>query len=527
MSAEAVVKHVHALAFLPLLAAFVACSGNGTTWSTDGGTPGDDGSTPAGDGGTNPGSDSSTPPPPTNAPLATNLAVTGVTIDQAVEINVVKNGATATHNAPIVAGRRGVVRVFVTPGSGWSAHSVTGVLTLHTAGQDHTFTASLSPKSASADATFGSTFNFNVDAASLGTDTTYLVQLKDPTGPSPGDSTAQWPNSGTPASLGVQTSGVVKINIIPVKFTNGLTPDVGGVDVNAYTAAVMDLYPATAVQITVGAVYNYSGAVPDAFDNNYGWDYLLQAIQQKRAADPTPDVYYYGAFKPASSFASYCGSGCIAGLSGIPSSPNNYSQKASIGLVYGGNSQAQLSTGNTMAHEVGHGHGRSHAPTSYNVQGCSTPSGLDPSFPYANGGIGVWGYDLNASKPIDPSQNFDIMGYCAYVWVSDYTYKALFNWVAADNGADMITPSAPVTYRMIMIHGDGTVELRGSFPVYGPMSGEQHTVTYVDNGVTKTVTGYYFPYDHVSGGYILAPEPAHFTSVLVPDFTKAPLKLAP
>jgi hypothetical protein len=516
------VKQTLALA-LPVLVAIAACSGNPNFITDDGGT-GDDGGT-TGDGATT--DDGTTPPPPTNAPLATGLTVTGLTVDQAVEVNVVKNGAAVTKNAPIVAGRRGVVRVFVTPGSGWSPHAITGVLTLHTAGQDHVFTASLTPKAASTDATFSSTFNFNVDPPSLGTDTTYLVQLKDPNGPSPGDSSAQYPNSGTPASLGVSTSGKVKIDLIPIHFTSGGgTAATSGVDIFAYQSVVFSMYPATEVDITVMATMNYSGAIPDAYDSNYGWDYLLQAIQNKRAADPTKDVYYYGAFAPTSSFASFCGSGCIAGLSTIPSSPSNYSMKASIGLVYGGSSAEQLATGDTMAHEVGHGHGRSHSPTSYNVQGCSTPNGLDPGYPYANGSIGVWGYDITGSKPIDPSQYYDIMGYCAYDWISDYTYKALFSWVATDNGADMIVSSTPVTYRRIFVHGDGTLAVGDAFPVYGPVSGEPHVVTWVENGITRTATGYFSPYDHIPGGVILVKEPGTFTGMRVPDFSTQTVRLA-
>ena len=75
-----------------MLAAIGACSGSPNNFfgndggdeggATDDGGPTDDGSSP--------------PPPPSNAPLATGLQVTGITVDQAVEINVVKNGAAAT-----------------------------------------------------------------------------------------------------------------------------------------------------------------------------------------------------------------------------------------------------------------------------------------------------------------------------------------------------------------------------------------------------------------------------------------------
>ncbi|HEX4513175.1 MAG TPA: hypothetical protein VH054_06550 [Polyangiaceae bacterium] len=506
-------KNYSILALLPL---FVACASNpgfGDDSTDDAGSPGDDGA--AGSDGTTPGNDAGNPPP-TNAPLATGITVSGVTMNQGVEVNVVKNGAAATHNAPIVAGRAGLVRVFVTPSSAFS-HALTGELTLTTGGAPKIFTASLTPASASTDASQSSTFNFIIDAASLGTDTTYLVQIKDPQGSGSGDTTAQYPNSGTATSLGVKSSGNVKINVYPIAFTSGGgTAATGSVDVGAYQKIVMGLYPAANVTLTVESPLSYTGAVPDAFDQSGAWEKLLSFLQKKRAADATPDVYYYGAFAPSSSFANFCGSGCIAGLSGIPNGPTNYSQKASIGLAYGGDSFDQQSTGQTMAHEVGHGHGREHSPTSQSVQGCSQPSGIDPSYPYSNGAIGVWGWDVINQKAKDPSQFFDVMGYCENDWISDYTYSALEAWIATDNGFDMM-PGPAVTYRQIYVKADGTLEVGDAYPVYGPMSGEQHTVTFDDG---HTATGFYFPYDHIAGGYVLVPEPTHFTSLKVQGFAK-------
>jgi hypothetical protein len=506
------VKNYSILALLPL---FAACaSPNFGDDTTDTGTPGDDGGT--GDDGTAPDPDSGNPPP-TNAPLADGISVTGITVNQGVEINVVKNGAAVAMNAPIVAGRSGLVRIFVNPTSAFT-HPLTAELTLTTGGTPKTFTAGLTPAAASSDANMASTFNFNnVDAASFATDTTFVVKIKDPQGTGSGSNTAQYPTSGTATALGVKNAGTVKINIYPIKFSSGGgTPATGAVDVSAYQKIVMGLYPAANVTLTVQSTLTYTGAIPDAYDQAGAWEYLLSYLQKKRAADPTPDVYYYGAFAPSSSFASFCGSGCIAGLSGIPSGPTNYSQKASIGLAYGGDSFDQQATGQTMAHEVGHGHGREHSPTSQSVQYCSTPSGIDPSYPYSQGGIGVWGWDIINLKAKDPTQYFDVMGYCENDWISDYTYKALYSWVAADNGFDMMI-GAPVTYRQIFVKANGTLEVGEAFPVYGPMSGEEHTVTFDDG---HTATGFYFPYDHIGGGYVLVPEPAHFTSLKVQGFTK-------
>ncbi|HEY1959045.1 MAG TPA: hypothetical protein VGH28_25705 [Polyangiaceae bacterium] len=506
-------KNILALTTLPLLVAIAACAGNNGNWGggdDNNSNPGDDGG--ATDDGTTPGDDGSTPPPPANAPLATGLSITGITIDQAVEIGLVKNGAPATKNAPVVAGRRAMFRVFVTPSGSFSPHPITGVLTLHTAGQDHTFNISLTPKAASSDGTFSSTFNFNVDPSNIGTDTTYLVQLKDPSGTGSGDTSAQYPTSGTPTSLGAQQSGEVKIYVFPIHFTgaSGSTPATGAGDLSAYQSVVMGMYPASNVTLTVQPTFNYAGSIPTA--NGNGWSQLLTALTNKRAGDPSPDVYYYGAFAPTASFDTFCGYGCVAGLSNVPNSPNDASQKVSIGLVYGGN-DAQA-TGQTMAHEVGHGHGREHSPTNQNIQGCSEPSGIDPSYPYANGAIGVWGYDTTGGGAIDPSKYYDIMGYCAYDWISDYTYKALFDWIAADNGADMIVAKTPTMYRMITVEPDGSLDdATAPFPLYGAVSGQTRTVTFDDGGVTRTVTGYFTPFDHVGGGNILVKDESRFASI--------------
>jgi hypothetical protein len=510
---EPAVKNLSIFVLLPLFAACAASPNFGDDTTDDSGTPGDDGGTT--DDGTTP--DDSGNPPPSNAPLATGITVTGLTVNQGVEINVVKNGSAANKNAPIVAGRPGQIRVFVNPSSAFS-HALTAELTLTTGGTPKTFTASLTPTAASTDANQNSTFNFNnVDAGSFATDTTFLVQVKDPQGSGNGSNTAQYPQSGTAALLGVKNAGTVKINVYPIKFSSGGgTPATGAVDIGAYQKIVMGLYPAANVTLTVQSTLTYTGSIPDAYDQSGAWEYLLSFLQKKRAADPTPDVYYYGAFAPSSSFASFCGNGCIAGLSGIPNGPTNYSQKASIGLAYGGDSFDQQSTGQTMAHEVGHGHGRSHSPTSQNIQYCSTPSGIDQSYPYSNGAIGVWGWDIINLKAKDPSQFYDIMGYCESDWISDYTYSALEAWVAADNGFDMMQGPA-VTYRQIFVKGDGTLEVGDAFPVYGPMSGQEKTVTFDDG---HSATGFYFPYDHVAGGYVLVPEPAHFTSLKVQGFSK-------
>ena len=82
-----------------------------------------------------------------------------------------------------------------------------------------------------------------------------------------------------------------------------------------------------------------------------------------------------------------------------------------------------------MCHELGHAHGRLHAP-------CNV-SDPDPQFPYPDANIGVWGYDQRSGEFRDPTSK-DMMSYCPEprwsAWISDYNYQAILVRVAAVNG---------------------------------------------------------------------------------------------
>jgi hypothetical protein len=179
-----------------------------------------------------------------------------------------------------------------------------------------------------------------------------------------------------------------------------------------------------------------------------------------------------------------------------------------------------------MAHEVGHAHGRNHAP------GCGA-SGIDPSFPSAYdesgsqgtfGSIGILGYDLVNKVFEDPSQTGDVMGYCPPTWVSDYTYNALFTRVQQVNGAaDVIgNPlkfTTPQPYRFVNVYDDGTARWGQAINMRDKPSGTpDHTISYLDaNGkVLGTASAHMHRFDHSNGGYLLVPEgPAGFTSIRV------------
>ena len=178
----------------------------------------------------------------------------------------------------------------------------------------------------------------------------------------------------------------------------------------------------------------------------------------------------------------------MAGLSNLGSA-NQVWSRSSIGLGYSQNNLAA----ETLVHEVGHAHGRYHAP-------CGGASGTDPAFPYPGAKIGTWGYDLIEKDLLDPNVYTDIMGYCNRIWVSDYTYDALWERI------DQLSTQArviPRTVTRLLTDGADDTQVYGTLQLYGD-DGEPVEVTLFDaSGAEAGVAqGQLFPNSHLPGGVI-------------------------
>ncbi|HSM57493.1 MAG TPA: hypothetical protein VK879_15180 [Candidatus Sulfomarinibacteraceae bacterium] len=116
-------------------------------------------------------------------------------------------------------------------------------------------------------------------------------------------------------------------------------------------------------------------------------------------------------------------------------------------------------------HELGHLLGRAHPvpagdfELTEEVEGCGH-SRSDPDFPYAGAAIGPG--DLLGFDPGDPSFNIpmavypdnmwrDLMSYCDFQWISDYTYKAMYNHLAIQSLAP--APGAPRQGDLVSVLG--------------------------------------------------------------------------
>jgi len=440
------------------------------------------------------------PPPPQT------LTINEIAVLQGVKVTIARDGAkvgTVARVAPVVYGRAGLIRVYTTQGPGWLRKGVAAELTLSSVsrGAPIVLKAIRDMRAyASTDTDLESTFNFELAEDALRSDTKYSLVIKTTPSSAPLE-LAHYPE-GDPERIEAQKSSELQVKIVPIRWgfdASSRLPDISADALEGYRATMMALYPATKVTVTVRDPFDWK---EQATADGTGWDDLLMAIVKLRADDLAPnDVYYYGAFQPASSFFKYCKGGCVAGLSGLVSDPFDATGRGSIGLGYG-----DEESWSTMAHEIGHAHGRAHAP-------CGPVERADKFYPYDGGAIGVIGYDV-ANKQVIDSSITDIMGYCWPKWISDYNYGKLYQRMAAVAASPSITfpdkssSSAPQKYRFVSVRKDGTLAWGNSLTLAAPPLAEPHTITFTaEDGTITKVTGMYYPYADLPGGYMLVPEP--------------------
>jgi hypothetical protein len=429
-----------------------------------------------------------------DAPPATpqTASITQVDVMQVTQVTVMKDGVRVdVRNAPIIANRSAVVRVAVKPDVGWKRKKIDAVLTVtNAAGSiDRKKTIEIGPNGSIIGA-LDTTFNFELEKELVTKDLTWSVVVKNGE-----EELGRFPQEGADA-LEAAPSAALKVKLVPVKWTadgSGRIPDVGPDMLDVYKRTMLSMYPVTDIDITVHEPYEWKEAVTPDGD---GWDTLLDAIVDLRNAESAAsDVYYYAVFNPNDSFWKYCREGCVAGLSHLVGNPTDAFMRGSIGLGYSGDESA-----GTMAHEIGHAHGRPHAP-------CGGAAGIDRKFPYTDGSIGVYGWDDVEKSLIDPTFS-DIMGYCHPKFISDYTYKALYTRIAyVSKPKSIVTLSdAPIRYRFINVDRAGHLKWGRTTITRNTPFSDPTTITFeAADGSKQSITGFYYPHD--LGGTIVVPEP--------------------
>lgn len=417
-------------------------------------------------------------------------------------------------DVPVIAERDALVRVFVRPLAAYEARR----LRVHLSLLDETGTPTVELEQAmrvegeSTDTDVDSTFNFLLTGKDLTVDTELLVELREANKETKGAAsgslrTAFDSRTDLTGGLPIEEGEDITILVFPLRYNadgSGRLPDTSAFTMNALAQRVEAMYPVRSATVEVAAANDWSGQI---LANGQGFSDVLYALSNTRdaAKDEDPNTYYYALFNPANSFASFCGSSCTVGLSNLAYSANYPFLRASVGVGF---TEYDIA-GETLVHELGHAHGRYHAP-------CGGPAQVDGYYPYTGGGIGSWGYDQRSQTLLDPSDFTDMMGYCDPIWVSDYTFGSLWDRVAEVEARPRSMPRMVTRLRIEgdEVVGQDLVTLQGTSGAGLPVTVERFDADGVSQGRTHA---WLMPYSHLAGGMVTLDEalPEGWTATVV------------
>jgi hypothetical protein len=349
--------------------------------------------------------------------FARGVAIAEVAAYQVVKVPLVTDGQlVTTRAAPLVQGKKALVRVKVRPLTGFSARTLRAVLYVE-GSTPKRLTKDMMVTRASTDEAADSSFNFELEAASVGADTTLRALLVETSCSgsygSAADVTA--PKTGS-AGLSAESIRKLHVKLVPT-IINGNTAMPTDAQIARFREAMLAYYPVPDVAITVHEPYDLSGVWNCSSGDS--WSCALDAIVslRARAADEAADTYYYALLNPAQTLRQYCGtSACTLG---VAYASNTVSTRYQVGIGVG---YANDVSYDTMVHELGHAHGLKHAPC--DEIAVIDPSSIDATFPSSSGNIGDWGWDSRTSA-FHPPTHKDIMSYCDPHWISGYNYAAI------------------------------------------------------------------------------------------------------
>jgi hypothetical protein len=336
-------------------------------------------------------------------PAQFNLTIDGMYLTQAVQ--------TYAGSVPLVAGLPGLLRVFV-KASAPNTVAPTARLQLYQ-GSILTQTITLQPNvpgvpTTITEGTMSSTWNAAIPASLIQPGLRILVDV-DPANTvaesDEGDNT--FPRDGTPFAPRVEFTAPFNVTVVPVSMpSTGLTGSVSLANLDNYFTFARKVLPIKDYRVTLHETFTSSAQQLFSNNGNNAWLEVLGEINALRVAEGTTD-YYMGVV----------GTDYTSGVAGMAFTPG----KASV--VW----DKLPSASSLAAHELSHSLSRLHAP-------CGGVASPDPQYPYALGTIGVYGYDVSNGSLKSPGMS-DLMGYCGFGWISDYTYLGILNYRLSTNNS--------------------------------------------------------------------------------------------
>jgi hypothetical protein len=443
-------------------------------------------------------------------PLAGGIEIAKVSLWQGVESVLVEDGVEPnTVEMPLIIGRPALVRVYLRPLPSWNPRKVTAVMNVVSQDGDQVMEVTQRVTAESVDGDLESTFNFELPAEMVKRTTHFELEIVEETADGPGGGKpkdAAWASADT-GGLDPQLTDELQIVLIPVRYNadgSGRLPDTSASQVELITELTMVMYPATNVVVRVDPPLDWPRRI-SPFSSGDWTDVLDELIDMRSRANEPNNTYYYGMFNPEPTLNQFCSSGCILGLSYLAFSAEPFF-RASVGVGYPGPIASE-----TMVHEVGHAHGREHAPCGLYGQ----PA--DRNYPYSGARIGSWGNDVVSGELFNPANTVDMMSYCQNIWVSDYTFFALYERMQQVAGQFR---GPPIARTAVKLGEDGTSTMRTPVSLASTAGAPRVNVELRDASglATGQSTAAFYPYDHVAGGLVVLDSelPAGWTATVVP-----------
>jgi len=362
-----------------------------------------------------------------------NLRIDGFYVTQSVQ--------TYDRGIPLVAGRSGLLRVFVVASQANTAAPEVRARFYRAGALIQTVTipapgSSVPTDTAGSQGALNRTWNATLPASLLQPDLDLVLDV-DPANlvAESNDGDNSYPANGAPVTLNLRTVAALDLRLVPVHRTaDNSTGNVTAGNAAQFVDQTLRMHPLAAVNVDVRTPYTYTDTAQiQSGDGNGVWLRILSEINALRASEGGTKNYFGIIAVPYG--------GGIAGYGYVPG-------RASVGW------DKLPSASGVVAHELGHNFGRSHAP-------CGGVSSSDPNYPYGGGVTGQWGYDLVSGALKAPTLT-DLMGYCNNTWISDYTYLGVMN----QRGPASVVQMGSVREPSLIVWGrirDGEVVLEPAF----------------------------------------------------------------